>query len=77
MSAHAHVHNHTRTQVQLMTMHRAKGREFTHVFLAGWEEGVFPLMFADGDDNVMPSGRGGEAELQEVMLTSMKSSHVS
>jgi superfamily I DNA/RNA helicase len=26
-----------------MTMHRAKGREFTHVFAAGWEEGVFPL----------------------------------
>ena len=29
--------------VRLMTMHRAKGREFTHVFAAGWEEGVFPL----------------------------------
>jgi len=31
------------SSVRLMTMHRAKGREFTHVFAAGWEEGVFPL----------------------------------
>src|SRR3546814_14104298 len=28
--------------VRLMTMHRAKGMEFPHVFLPAWEEGVFP-----------------------------------
>ena len=28
--------------ITLMTMHAAKGLEFDNIFLAGWEEGVFP-----------------------------------
>jgi len=28
--------------VQILTMHRSKGEEFDDVYLAGWEEGVFP-----------------------------------
>jgi len=29
-------------RVQLMSMHRAKGLEFRHVFLPAWEENIFP-----------------------------------
>jgi DNA helicase-2/ATP-dependent DNA helicase PcrA len=28
--------------VKVLTMHRAKGEEFDDIYLAGWEEGVFP-----------------------------------
>ena len=29
-------------RVQLMTLHKGKGLEFPHVFLAGWDTGAFP-----------------------------------
>ena len=36
--------NTNENTISLMTMHSAKGLEFDYVFLAGWEEGVFPSM---------------------------------
>ena len=44
-------------KVTIMTMHGAKGLEFDHVFLPGWEEGVFPSQRAMDE--------GGLASLEE------------
>ncbi len=43
--------------VTLMTLHSAKGLEFNDVFLAGMEEGVFPLTRAVFDDTLMEEER--------------------
>ena len=44
-------------KVTIMTMHAAKGLEYDHVFLPGWEEGVFPSQRAIDE--------GGLASLEE------------
>ena len=44
-------------KVTIMTIHAAKGLEFDHVFLVGWEEGVFPSQRAMDE--------GGLASLEE------------
>jgi DNA helicase-2/ATP-dependent DNA helicase PcrA len=44
-------------KLTIMTLHAAKGLEFDHVFLAGWEEGVFPSQRALDE--------GGNASLEE------------
>ncbi len=43
--------------VTLMTLHSAKGLEFNDVFLAGMEEGVFPLTRAIFDDDLLEEER--------------------
>ena len=41
----------------MMTMHSAKGLEFPHVYLAGFEDGLFPGMRAIGDVDEMEEER--------------------
>ncbi len=41
----------------MMTMHSAKGLEFPHVFLVGFEDGLFPGMRAIGDNEEMEEER--------------------
>ena len=43
--------------VVMMTMHSAKGLEFPHVFLVGFEDGLFPGMRAIGDPEEMEEER--------------------
>ncbi len=43
--------------VVMMTMHSSKGLEFPHVFLVGFEDGLFPGMRAIGDQEEMEEER--------------------
>lgn len=43
--------------VTLMTIHAAKGLEFTHVYVAGMEEGIFPNMTMGKDDDDLEEER--------------------
>ncbi len=59
--------NTTSETLTLMTMHAAKGLEFDYIFLAGWEEGVFP-----SQRSIEESGNKGleeERRLAYVALT--------
>ncbi len=49
--------NQTSGAVTLMTLHSAKGLEFDAVFLAGMEEGVFPLSRAIFDEDALEEER--------------------
>lgn len=50
-------YNASEDAVVMMTMHSAKGLEFPHVFLVGFEEGLFPGMRAIGDGEEMEEER--------------------
>ena len=54
----------------MMTMHSAKGLEFPHVFLVGFEDGLFPGMRAIGDAEEMEE----ERRLGYVAITRAKQS---
>ena len=50
-------YNEGEDAVVMMTMHAAKGLEFPHVFLVGFEDGLFPGMRAIGDREEMEEER--------------------
>ena len=50
-------YNESDDAVVMMTMHSAKGLEFSHVFLVGFEDGLFPGMRAIGDAEEMEEER--------------------
>ena len=51
-------YNDSDDAVVMMTMHSAKGLEFPHVFLVGFEDGLFPGMRSIGDREEMEEVRG-------------------
>jgi DNA helicase-2/ATP-dependent DNA helicase PcrA len=57
----------TRDMVSIMTLHGAKGLEFNHVFLPGWEEGLFPSQRSMDENGV--TGLEEERRLAYVGLT--------
>jgi len=62
-------------KVSIMTLHAAKGLEFDHVFLPGWEEGVFPNQRAL--DETGAKGLEEERRLAYVGITrAKKQAHV-
>lgn len=50
-------YNESDDAVVMMTMHAAKGLEFPHVFLVGFEDGLFPGMRAIGEHEEMEEER--------------------
>ena len=62
--------NNTNTSdstISLMTIHASKGLEFDYIFLAGWEEGVFPRK--KSIDELGKTGLEEERRLAYVALT--------
>jgi DNA helicase-2/ATP-dependent DNA helicase PcrA len=65
-----HDNNDSDNKVSIMTIHAAKGLEFETVFLAGWEEGIFP-----SQKSIDENGRAGieeERRLAYVGITRAK-----
>ena len=68
------ISNTSEETITLMTMHGAKGLEFDNIFLAGWEEGVFPSKRSI--EELGKTGLEEERRLAYVALTRARKKYV-
>jgi superfamily I DNA/RNA helicase len=59
------------TGVRVLTIHAAKGLEFTHVFLSGANVGVLPLLSRDPDADPGATGRSDPAEERRLLFVAI------
>jgi DNA helicase-2/ATP-dependent DNA helicase PcrA len=55
--------------VKLLSLHRAKGLEFPHVFLVAWENGIMPPLYGDHDEERRLAYVGVTRGMKRVTIT--------
>lgn len=55
--------------VKLLTLHRAKGLEFPHVFLVAWENGIMPPLYGDHNEERRLAYVGVTRGMKRVTIT--------
>jgi DNA helicase-2/ATP-dependent DNA helicase PcrA len=59
----------TTNTVKLLTLHRAKGLEFPHVFLVAWENGIMPPLYGDHNEERRLAYVGVTRGMKRVTIT--------